>query len=205
MSKSNTLAMDGNAVNSPPTTQPKSMASIFNSPSSSTTNAQLLKNVNRGGSKDSDRNINHQPSPVPTNDLRRRSNKRSLDSINNSPASSRDNPRHRDDSEDPHCDLVQQLGSTIGHYHAIGSTVGHYHALRSPDSIYSADAITPWNDNYSNNRGTRSRPRTAEVITMYECTLTIYVRPDFNLSCQNSQSMPNCTYSTCLLNAACTA
>lgn len=134
------------AVKSSPQVQQlssKSLASIFSSPSSTTTtiNTQRMRNANDDGgargsgsssnSRDRSR-VNHQSSTAAAVGM-----KRPFNSVDNSPAAASDAPRDQ---------LQQQLGSAIGHYHAI----------RSPDSIHPADAITPSSHHHHHhfNRGT---------------------------------------------------
>lgn len=167
--------MDGNDAVKSPQVQPKSMASIFSSPSSTTTtiNTQRMRNANTedggtrgsGNSRDSSR-INHQSSLVlssnatTTVDEVRRSTttsnvsagmKRPFDSVDYSPVVA--SSSHRDSTP---LDKLQQL---------LGSDIGHFHAIRSPDSIH---GITPSSHHHhSINRGTAlAASIAAEVVVM---------------------------------------
>ena len=164
MSRSRTekdITMDGNNAVKSPQVQPKSIASIFSSPSSTTTtiNTQRMRNANedggvRGsGNRRNSSRINNQSSSASssnaaTSDEVRRSTttsnvsagiKRPFDSVDNSPVVA--SSSHRDPTA---IDQLQQL---------LGSDIGHFHAIRSPDSIH---GITPSSHHHIINRGTAS-------------------------------------------------
>lgn len=182
MSRSRTdkdKTMDSNDAVKSPQVQPKSMASIFSSPSSTTTtiNTQRMRNANEdggvrgsGNSRNSSR-INHQSSSsasssnAATADEVRRSTttsnvsagvKRPFDSINNSPVVA--SSSHRDPTT---INQLQQL---------LGSDIGHFHAIRSPDSIH---GITP-SSHHHINRGTALAASIASEVVIYSIMPAIY-------------------------------
>lgn len=172
--------MDSNDAVKSPQVQPKSMASIFSSPSSTTTtiNTQRMRNANEdggvrgsGNSRNSSR-INHQSSSsasssnAATADEVRRSTtttsnvsagvKRPFDSVDNSPVVA--SSSHRDPTT---LNQLQQL---------LGSDIGHFHAIRSPDSIH---GITP-SSHHHINRGTALAASVASEVVIYSIMPTMY-------------------------------
>lgn len=180
MSRSKTdkdKTMDSNVAVKSPQVQPKSMASIFSSPSSTTTtiNTQRMRNANEdggvrgsGNSRNSSR-INHQSSASASNaataaEMMRSTTtsnvsagvKRPFDSVDNSPVVA--SSSHRDPTT---LNQLQQL---------LGSDIGHFHAIRSPDSIH---GITP-SSHHHINRGTALAASVASEVVIYSIMPAMY-------------------------------
>ena len=182
MSRSRTdkdKTMDSNDAVKSPQVQPKSMASIFSSPSSTTTtiNTQRMRNANEdggvrgsGNSRNSSR-INHKSSAsasssnAATADEVMRSTttsnvsagvKRPFDSVDNSPVVA--SSSHRDPTT---INQLQQL---------LGSDIGHFHAIRSPDSIH---GITP-SSHHHINRGTALAASVSSEVVIYSIMPAMY-------------------------------
>jgi len=180
MSRSRTdkdKTMDSNVAVKSPQVQPKSMASIFSSPSSTTTtiNTQRMRNANEdggvrgsGNSRNSSR-INHQSSASASNaataaEMMRSTTtsnvsagvKRPFDSVDNSPVVA--SSSHRDPTT---LNQLQQL---------LGSDIGHFHAIRSPDSIH---GITP-SSHHRINRGTALAASVASEVVIYSIMPAMY-------------------------------